>query len=261
MGYKLFYPAEDYSTAFDLSDGQLELIRWIAKRGGEKLVYREDPVNKKIYLRHPNDGRKAVPAPTAEDKAATAKASKIWLPTTYQAQYDSNTAEGYRMCWSSTGAMLAEAFKPGVLQNHPKRYPGEQLDDFYLRIVQVILGGDTTKPPSHLAAMKWLGITAHYAQDGDYEKLVSLLNKGVRVGCGVLHHGYFTAPSGGGHWMCLNGYKENGDLICCDPAGKMDLQNGGYPGLGSGSNVAYNKQQWLSRWMPQGSPGWYFWLY
>lgn len=260
MGSKLFFPAEDSSVSYELNESQLELLRWLSKRGESGLVYREDAENKKVYLRFPNDGRKKVVEPTKEAKATIEKVSKVWLPTTYQSQYDSNTDEGGRMCWSSTGTMLAEAHKPGILKNHPKRQPGEQLDDFYLRIVQVILGGNTTDPQSHLRAMKWLGLPAHYAQDGTYAKLVELLNKGIRVGCGVLHHGYFSRPTGGGHWMAVTGYRENGDLNCCDPAGRMDLINGGYPGLGSGSNVAYNKLQWLSRWMVDGSPGWYFWI-
>ena len=89
----------------------------------------------------------------------------------------------------------------------------------------------------------------------------SEIDAGRPVAVGWLHHGPPSAPSGGGHWTVVIGYDDSG-VIMNDPYGSCDLVNGGYPGGGNphdqiGKQDHYSFRNWLPRWQPGGSAGWF----
>lgn len=179
--------------------------------------------------------------------------TKIELSVPYFSQRDSATWQGDRMCFSSTCAMAAEFLKPGCLSGQG------QADDRYLSLVQRF--GDTTNSAAQVAALKTLGISASFRQDGTIDTLIQLLGKGVPIPCGWLHKGPATAPRGGGHWTLVVGWDPGKQqLIMHDPFGEADLLNGGYvtTAIGSGKSQRYSRKNWGRRWMVDGvGSGWY----
>jgi hypothetical protein len=109
--------------------------------------------------------------------------------------------------------------------------------------------------------LRSLGLHPEFRTDGKPETLKAEIDAGRPVAVGWLHHGHVTAPSGGGHWTVVIGYDDRGFWMN-DPYGSCDLVGGGYPGganpadtLGKRENYSY--KNWLPRWMPAGSAGWY----
>lgn len=177
----------------------------------------------------------------------------IRLDVPYLYQYDSEVAgQGGRMCFSSSNAMLVEYLLPGSLKGTG------QADDIYLG--HVLDFGDTTSAEAQVAALGDYGIESVFRTDGTTALVRGLLQRGVPVPIGVLHHGPVSAPSGGGHWLVLVGYDDlDSQWICHDPAGEMDMVNGGYARSGptDGRYVRYSYQNLGSRWMPSGEgDGW-----
>lgn len=169
----------------------------------------------------------------------------IDLNVPYFAQLDSVTGEGYRMCFSSTCAMLAEFLRPGCLKRS-----GRQPDDVYLEIVKRY--GDTTQPEAQIRALRVLSIEAAMRYDGQIANLVAQLRAGIPTAAGWLHRGHVSAPTGGGHWSLVKGWDEaRGQFIFHDPNGEADLVRGGYvtTTLGSGKNQRYSEKNWGRRWM------------
>jgi hypothetical protein len=169
----------------------------------------------------------------------------IKLDVPYFAQLDSVTGEGYRMCFSSTCAMLAEFLRPGCLKR-----TGRQPDDVYLEIVKRF--GDTTDARAQIRALRILNIEAVMRFDGRIANLVAQLRAGIPVPVGWLHRGHVSAPSGDGHWSLVTGWDEaNARFRQNDPNGEADLVRGGYvtTAIGSGKEQWYSEKNWGRRWM------------
>lgn len=164
----------------------------------------------------------------------------------YFDQLDSKTKDGARMCQSSSIAMRVKQIAPNLIFD----------DDSYLAIVNRY--GDTVSQAAHEKALKSLSLKAVFRQDGTEALLCDLLDKGICVPIGVLHKGPVSNPSGGGHWITLNGY-DSTHFWCMDPFGEMDLVNGNYEtnAAGSGKNIRYSRKNLMKRWLiHSGSDGW-----
>jgi hypothetical protein len=184
----------------------------------------------------------------------------IDLNVPYYAQLDSVTGQGFKMCFSSSCAMIAEFLKPGCLTGR-----GGQPDDAYLGIVERF--GDTTGSVAQTKALNTLGFKVAMRFNGNISDLVARLRAGSPIAVGWLHHGPMTAPVGGGHWSVVKGWDEaKGQFIFHDPNGEADLVRGGYvtTSLGSGKNQRYSEKNWGRRWMvgegARFQPGTGWWL-
>lgn len=169
------------------------------------------------------------------------------LDAPYFGQYDSRTNLGGRMCFTSSMAMAIEYLDPEAIEGD---------DDDYLRIV--LQYGDTVSSGAQIKAARSVGMDCEFLMDGNVEDLEAQLDKGLPVPVGILHHGHVSRPSGGGHWICLIGYDDTHFMVN-DPAGELDLVNGGYgrPGVGGG-NQRYSRENLMKRWNIEGdSDGWY----
>lgn len=178
----------------------------------------------------------------------------VRLDVPYLYQFDSEVdGQAGRMCFSSSNAMLVEYLRPGALKG------SGQADDIYLD--QVLDYGDTTSAEAQVNALGAYGVEAVFRTDGTTFTIRELLKSGVPVPIGVLHHGHVSAPNGGGHWLVLVGYDDTtSQWICHDPAGEMDVVNGGYVSSGptDGRFVRYSYQNLGSRWMVAGEgDGWF----
>lgn len=165
------------------------------------------------------------------------------LAVKYFSQRDSATMHAHRMCFSSTCAMAADYIKPGAIK------VSEQEDDFYMKNY-VMKYGDTTSAGAQISALKSLGIKATFRQDLDEKDIKSQIDKNIPVPVGLLHHGPLSAPTGGGHWMCIIGYNDNtSQYIVNDPYGELDMIGGGYYGSTNGAGVKYKYSDLHRRWM------------
>ena len=159
----------------------------------------------------------------------------------YYNQLLMDDGQGWRDCFSATCAMLA-AWK-GKVSN----------ENQYNHIRQK--HGDSTIAASQLAALAELGLKATYTTQGTKAKLVNMLNHGIPVGTGILHHGMSSSPTGGGHWMLIVGCDDNG-VIALDPYGELNVVNGTWARQGSGGDhVHYSWKNWLPRWEVAGGDG------
>ncbi|MFM7287645.1 MAG: C39 family peptidase, partial [Cyanobium sp.] len=174
------------------------------------------------------------------------------LEVPYYSQRDSATAQGDRMCFSSTCAMAAEALKPGCLAG------AGQPDDRYLALVERF--GDTTSSQAQIAALQRLGIQATFRTDGRIEQLIAQLRLGFPIPVGWLHHGSASAPRGGGHWSLVVGWDPaTRQVLMHDPYGEAILVGGGYvsTAIGSGRAQRYSERNWSRRRMVGGvGSGW-----
>lgn len=161
------------------------------------------------------------------------------LDVPYFGQYDSRGSMAERMCFSSSMAMVIEYLDPEAFEGD---------DDDYLRIV--LQHGDTVSSEAQVAAAKSLGVPCQFRMDGTQRLLEQLLDDGIPVPIGILHHGHVSRPTGGGHWICLIGYDDTHFMVH-DPAGELDLVNGGYPKRGGeyGKNRRYSKKNLMKRWL------------
>ena len=160
------------------------------------------------------------------------------LPVEYMWQQD-NGPDGWRQCQTSSIAMCLKYLK----------VPGINDDVDYLKIVQKY--GDTTLQSSHQQALKSLGVPAKFKTDGGKQDLINRINNGFPAPIGVLHHGPVSAPSGGGHYIVVIGYTDDGKYaICHDPFGELDLVSGTWAAQGQqdGKSVKYSWQNLLPRW-------------
>jgi hypothetical protein len=101
---------------------------------------------------------------------------RITLQVPYLCQRDSVTAQGLRMCFSSTCAMAAAYLKPGCLAG------AGQLDDHYLALLR--RHGDTTDGAAQIQTLRSLGIEAELRTDGRIEQLIAQLRLGIPVPVG-----------------------------------------------------------------------------
>jgi len=157
-------------------------------------------------------------------------------------------SDGWRKCFTTTAAMIAE-----YLGAEPRGVAGERAYDAVRTNY-----GDTTVAGAQLAALRHLGLNAHYGTDGSQQRVIELLDQGHPVGLGMLHHGSTAHPTGG-HWILAIGHTPT-HCIVHDPYGEQDLVSGTWAQQGSGGEaVKYSWANLLPRWMPGGSGGWYLW--
>jgi len=167
------------------------------------------------------------------------------LNVRYFSQRD-NYRDASRTCFSSSCAMLCEFLKPGTL-------PGATGDDKYLQYVFSI--GDSTDASVQVQTLKHFGVSSRFVTDATFSLLDSQLSQGIPVPIGILHHGTPSAPSGGGHWICVIG-KEGDYYVVNDPWGEIDNATGTYP-TANGERVRYSKKLLKARWTVEGDgSGW-----
>ncbi|MFM2122872.1 MAG: Synechococcus phage, partial [Cyanobacteriota bacterium] len=164
------------------------------------------------------------------------------LPVPWFDQLRMDDGQGWRDCFSASSAMLAAFWG-----REPDENTYNHLREHY---------GDSTSSEAQLAALRHLGLQADFGTDGDLQVLKREIDAGRPVAVGWLHHGTPEAPSGGGHWTVVIGYDDSG-VIMNDPYGSCDLVNGGYPANHNGARQHYSYRNWLPRWQPQNSGGWY----
>ena len=168
------------------------------------------------------------------------------LAVKYQSQRDNKTSgsDDYsRTCFSSSCSMLAMTVKPGCVAN----------DDAYIQKRQPF--GDSTDGGAQVACLKSLGINARCTQSGNNDTIKKQIDRGIPVPVGILHHGPASAPSGGGHWICVIGYDATG-FIVHDPWGEIDNASGTYPSE-DGASKHYSYKLFDSRWtVAENNDGW-----
>ncbi len=183
--------------------------------------------------------------------AAPAQPSgSVKLAVPYQSQRD-NYRDANRTCFSSSCAMLLMFLKPGVISS----------DDDYIR--EVFKRGDSTDASVQVATLKHFGLPVTYHQNGSVEGLKAQLRAGKPVPIGILHHGPATAPSGGGHWICVIGFRDDankpggGTFICHDPWGELDNASGEYVST-NGNALEYSYSMVSQRYtVANPQDGWY----
>jgi hypothetical protein len=150
--------------------------------------------------------------------------------------------------------MLVDYLRPG-------QFPSSlQHQDQYIATLNA-LGGDSTDPHAQIATLKHYSIRATFSKHGSVQDIVHQLVNGIPVPVGWLHHGNFSRPTGGGHWILVVGYiQQSSTFIVHDPYGKADLINGGYISNSpdAGKYALYKEKYWRPRWEVEGEgTGWY----
>ena len=167
----------------------------------------------------------------------------IYLKVPYQSQLDNTSGTGYRECFSSSCAMVAMYY--GKVKN----------DDEYNLIREKY--GDSTDAAAQCQALRELGLEARFVTNGTTDDVRHLLEKGQPVPVGWLHKGPVGAPTGGGHWSVIIGYK-TGTWIVNDPNGEANLVPGGYSDNKNGADQQYSYKNFNPRWIVAGEgDGWY----
>ena len=172
------------------------------------------------------------------------KPAAIKVPYFCQLQMDDG--QGWRDCFSATAAMIA-AWRGKVSDENTYNHKRQK-------------HGDSTDASAQVAALADFGLTAHFVTNGTKDQLVHLLQRGIPVGTGILHHGQASSPSGGGHWMLIIGCDEHG-VIALDPYGELDVASGTWAQVGAGGDhVHYSWKNWLPRWEVSGADGYMLWV-
>jgi lysozyme len=181
----------------------------------------------------------------ADSDPAPAKPKDIILNVPYYSQRD-NQKDPMRTCFSSSCAMLLKTLKPNSIKS----------DDQYINTV--FKYGDTTSPSAQIAALEDYGVSASFKQNGSWQDIEELLQRGIPVPIGILHKGPVSNPSGGGHWLTVIGLTvDKKALYVNDPFGDLDLIRGTYAGT-NGAKLKYSKQNLGPRWLVESpTSGWY----
>jgi hypothetical protein len=140
------------------------------------------------------------------------------LPVPYYSQRDASGAasdQWYRMCNSSSNAMLAEFLIPKCLSESAAE-SDMGVDDFYL-IQYVENFGDSTDHNAQTQALEALGIESEWCTDLTFEDIDASLEKGIPVVIAGYHKGSVWAPEGGHVWIIIG--KVEGGYLCHDPWG------------------------------------------
>ena len=171
------------------------------------------------------------------------------LDVRYYYQLDSETPQGFRMCFSSTNGMLVEFERPGTLS-------GVNGDDQYLERVERY--GDTTDASAQVQALRSFGVDCDFVTDGTWEIVEDQISRGHPVPVGWLHKCSVESPCGGGHWSLIVGL-DGDDLVVHDPFGEAALVTGGYVSKAPLARrfVRYSRKNFGPRWMVEGpGSGW-----
>lgn len=188
------------------------------------------------------------------DARAVASGDRLQLQVPYYTQHDSSTDQGARMCFASSCAMLLAALRPDALTG-----PGPQADDRYLQQL-IALGGDTTAAADQLRTLAHYGLNATFRTTATPEQAIALLRAGIPVPIGILHHGHWQQPRGGGHWLVLIGFDLTSQhWIVHDPAGELQVRSGGYTPWTptAGRAQRYSMEGLNARWLIEGpGSGW-----
>lgn len=166
------------------------------------------------------------------------------LDVPYEYQLDNKSGKGYRECFSSTCAMIAEYY--GKVSS----------DDEYNQIRARY--GDTTDKNAQIGALRHLGLNPKFITNGNAALLENEIRNGRPVAVGWLHQGSVSYPTGGGHWTCCIGFTPD-SFVFNDPNGEADMVNGGYVShlQSRGKGVKYSRKNWLRRWECDGqNTGW-----
>lgn len=171
--------------------------------------------------------------------------ARVLLGVPYQSQRD-NYRDSSRTCFSSACAMAAMFLKPGSVKN----------DDEYLKKVFAL--GDSTDSSVQVKVLTSLGLDPRFRQDGKVASIKARLLKGLPCPIGILHHGPYNAPSGGGHWICLIGFDDTEKtFIVHDPWGELDNASGTYIST-NGKELRYSFDLIRKRWTVEGDgSGWW----
>ncbi len=191
-----------------------------------------------------SDHFKIINDPIANETTPS-KPKEIILNVPYYSQRD-NQRDPMRTCFSSSCAMLLKYLKPNTITS----------DDQYINTV--FQYGDTTSPTSQLEALQDYGLAASFKQNGSWDEIDDLLERGIPVPIGILHKGPVSNPTGGGHWLVIIGRTaDNKSVYVNDPFGDLDLINGNYVSTG-GSKLKYSKRNLGPRWLVESpTSGWY----
>jgi hypothetical protein len=172
------------------------------------------------------------------------KPAVIKVPYFNQLQMDDG--QGWRDCFSASCAMLA-AWRGKVSDENQYNHIRQK-------------HGDSTVAAAQVATLTELGLSASYSTAGTKGKLQNLLDGGLPVAMGILHHGQVSSPSGGGHWIVAVGYDADGVFVN-DPYGNLGLVSGQWEQVGSGGNHAhYSWKNLMPRWEVKGGDGYMLWV-
>ena len=204
-------------------------------RGVNSATTREDCARDLIsegYATDPNYAEKLI---RLMNENETSGSSEKVLDVPYQYQLDNESGVGYRECFSSSCAMIAQ-------------YYGKVSSDDVYNIIRSDFG-DTTSAEAQLSALQECGLKARFITNGTAKILKEEIDNNRPVAVGWLHKGPVSNPSGGGHWSCCVGYTPEA-FIFHDPNGQADILNGGYKSNSqkSGEYVHYGRKSWLHRW-------------
>jgi len=178
---------------------------------------------------------------TYRSKPAVDSSNPLDVP--YQSQNDNASGTGYRECFSSSCAMVSMFY--GKIAN----------DDAYNLVRQKY--GDSTDAQAQLRTLRSLGLEANFITNGTTCDIRECIDAGRPVPVGWLHHGHFTAPSGGGHYSVIIGYDDSGWIVH-DPNGEANLATGGYTNNLNGAKQHYSFSGFNPRWIVEGEgSGWY----
>ena len=167
----------------------------------------------------------------------------IQLDVPYQSQLDNASGTGYRECFSSSCAMVA-------------MYYGKVPNDDEYNLVRAKYG-DSTDAGAQVQALRELGLEAKFVTTGTTNDIRRIIRQGRPVPVGWLHKGSVSAPSGGGHWSVVIGFKP-GAWTVHDPNGEANLVPGGYAANKNGANQSYSFKNFNPRWIVGGEgDGWY----
>ena len=168
--------------------------------------------------------------------------SKVLLKVQYQSQNDNASGSGYRECFSSSCAMVANFW--GKVTN----------DDVYNKIRSRY--GDTTDSNAQISALRSLGLDARLVTSANAGVLEAELKAGRPVPVGWLHKGNNWNPTGGGHWSVAIGFDDT-HWILHDPNGEANLISGGYISSAGGRGQHYSRLNFNRRWLVDGpNSGW-----
>jgi hypothetical protein len=215
----------------------------LAQLPGGTTLLQEDASWAQEFSRTPPAAPGPVTALVPTEGESRAKGQNPLL-VRFMSQLDNTSDQGHRECFSSSIAMIVNFH--GLIDT----------DDDYNMIRSRF--GDTTSACSHLAALRYLGMTGDFRTNGGFNDLVREIDAGYPVATGWLHHGPASAPRGNGHWSTVVGYTADTHFIHHDPFGIPDLVNGGYRSTGGdGSFQEFSRKNWGRRWQVEGpGTGW-----